>query len=368
MPVVVPFFQSNGLNQTQIFALQAVYSAAVIVLEVPSGYFADRFGRKLAILAGSVLVVAGYGVYSLARGFWPMAVAEVVLGVGFSLFSGADDALALNSLKAHPSIDTAARYLARTFRYRLVGSMLASVLGGLVALYSLRAVPVAQMIVFAPLIPMAWALKEVPGSLRVAKHNAFRDAWRIIKYCLHGHREIKWLIFYGALVSTITYSMLWLAQPYYQLLGIPLGLFGLLWAIQYALTAGMTGLVSWVGKLSRRVVLVAFLVLGVGGCLVLGLWPSVWALVAFAGFWFIRALSVPMLKDYINQLVESDVRATVLSTSNLVARAFGVAVTLGVLGHLVDRVSLPAALLAAAAIFGLCGLVILTAMNRAKLL
>lgn len=368
MPVVVPFFQSNGLSQTEIFVLQAVFSIVTVVFEVPSGYFADRFGRRLSILAGAILTIVGFGVYALAYGFWPMAVAEAILGIGLSLVSGADVALAIDTIKKYPHIDTAGKFLARSFRYALIGEMLASLLGGVIATYSLRATVAAQVLVFLPLIPLALALHEPEGHKRLTKKNALRDAWEITKYALHGHREIKWLIFYSALVSTITYPMVWLTQPYYQMLGIPIGWFGVLWAVQYALTACFTGLVGKYEKLGRKAVLVSFTVIGVVCYLVLGLWPSFAALAALAGFWFIRAMAKPTLGDYINQLVESDVRATVLSAGNLVSRLFAVTVTVGFLGQLTDNVSLSAAMLASAAIFGAIGAVILSGMNRAKLL
>ena len=46
MPIIVIFFKENGLSLTQIMILQSVYSLTVALTEIPSGYFADFFGRK----------------------------------------------------------------------------------------------------------------------------------------------------------------------------------------------------------------------------------------------------------------------------------------------------------------------------------
>ena len=54
MPIIVPFFQSRGLNMAQIYQLQAIFAFFVLVCEVPSGYFSDLFGRKISL----ILVVA----------------------------------------------------------------------------------------------------------------------------------------------------------------------------------------------------------------------------------------------------------------------------------------------------------------------
>ncbi|MBU2098530.1 MAG: MFS transporter, partial [Gammaproteobacteria bacterium] len=60
VPVLVPFFQSKGLTLAEVFYLQAVYAAAIVLLEAPSGYFADVMGRRLALIIGSAAHGLGY--------------------------------------------------------------------------------------------------------------------------------------------------------------------------------------------------------------------------------------------------------------------------------------------------------------------
>ena len=50
MPIVVPFYESNGLSMKDIMILQAAYSVAIVVLEIPSGYLADVIGRKKTLI------------------------------------------------------------------------------------------------------------------------------------------------------------------------------------------------------------------------------------------------------------------------------------------------------------------------------
>ena len=63
MPIVVLFFQSNGLTITQIFILQSVYAAAIFLLEIPSGYLADRVGYKKALVYSTILVLLGISLF-----------------------------------------------------------------------------------------------------------------------------------------------------------------------------------------------------------------------------------------------------------------------------------------------------------------
>jgi MFS family permease len=104
MPIIVLFYQSNGMTMQDIFTLQAVYSVTLMFLEIPTGYFADFAGRRTSIFLGSILGFGGFLIYSLSSGFWEFVVAETILGVGMSLVSGADSAMLYDSLLAgnHP--------------------------------------------------------------------------------------------------------------------------------------------------------------------------------------------------------------------------------------------------------------------------
>ncbi len=58
VPIIVLFWQENGLNLTQIMILQSLFSFMVVTLEIPSGYFADVFGRKMSILISIIMIIS----------------------------------------------------------------------------------------------------------------------------------------------------------------------------------------------------------------------------------------------------------------------------------------------------------------------
>ena len=70
MPIVLPFQQEYGLTLQQAFLLQSVYSIILVVLEIPSGYMADRWGRRNTILLGSSTLFCGMLTYAVTSGFW----------------------------------------------------------------------------------------------------------------------------------------------------------------------------------------------------------------------------------------------------------------------------------------------------------
>ena len=68
-PVLVPFFESKGLSLSEIFYLQAIFAIAIVLLEAPSGYLADKIGRRAVLVVGSVAHGAGYLFLVFADGF-----------------------------------------------------------------------------------------------------------------------------------------------------------------------------------------------------------------------------------------------------------------------------------------------------------
>ncbi len=368
VPVIVPFWQSHGLTQTQIFLLQSGFGLTLIAFEVPSGYVADHLGRRTSLIAGAVLLPAGFAVYSFATTFSTMLVAEMVLGVGASFVSGADSALAYDSLLALGERGGYRRFEAVTFTWSGSAEAVASICGGLLAVVSLRLPVVVQVGIYALLLPVTLMLTEPPRQRTTSARHVIRDVLRVTRYALHGHAEVKWLIYYAALVGTLTHTMVWLIQPFYALVGVPLGWFGVLWAAQMVAAAVFARYADrYERALGRRRALTTLLVVGVVAYALLGLFPVAWLLPVLLGFYFVRGVQTPILNDHVNALVDSDIRATVLSVKSLAQKCLYV--VLGpLIGLVVDAHSLPAGLLFSGAMYGVLGVLVLLGMRRARVL
>ncbi|MFA5930658.1 MAG: MFS transporter, partial [Candidatus Micrarchaeia archaeon] len=98
--IVVPFFLDWGkLNYAAIFTLEAAFSIAIVASEVPTGVFADKHGRKNSILVGIFLQMAGILLFlALGANFWVFLATEIIWGISAAFISGADRALAFDSL------------------------------------------------------------------------------------------------------------------------------------------------------------------------------------------------------------------------------------------------------------------------------
>ena len=368
MPIIVLFFQENGLSMCEVFILQSVFSIAIVVFEVPSGYLADIVGRKISIVAGCILAFAGFAAYSLSYGFWGFLIAELFLGFGSSFISGADSAMIYDTLLETGREDEYKKMEGRMMSVGNFSEGIAGLVGGFLALVSLRTPFYFEAAVTFFSIPVAMSLVEPARHKLDNSEGSFKSILRIVKYSLHDHAEIKWLIIYSALVTVSTLTMVWFIQPYLKLVGLPLALFGVVWAaLQFSV-----GIFSFYAHkielfVGRKTTLVSLIILTVIGYCLLSIFQSIWAIGFILIFYFVRGISYPVLKDYINRIITSDIRATVLSVTSLVRRLifsiFG-----PIIGWISDLYSLSTALMLCGIIFLFWGSISLLLLHRHKAL
>jgi MFS family permease len=356
MPVIVLFYKSNGLTMQDIFLLQSAYSFTLMILEIPTGYFADKVGRKTSILIGSILGFSGYLVYSLSFGFWQFVIAEIILGVSQSLVSGADSALLYDTLIAAKQNDKYTRLEGRITSIGNFGEAFAGIIGGLLAVSSLRTPFYVQTCVALIALPAALMLIE-PPILSQQKKPRLKDVFNIIYSVLHGNLKLKWNTLFSAIIGASTLTMAWFAQPYFGLIKLPISMYGVVWAF-LNLSVGLAAMYAWrVEKKfgpSRTVTLFTLLIFT--SFLILTLVPGYLGLLVLFLFYVARGLATPILRNYINIITTSEVRATVLSVRNFIIR-FIFAVTGPFWGWITDSYSLQTAILLAGIIYGLFALI-----------
>jgi len=350
MPIVVLFYKDNGLDMQQVFILQAIYSIAIVALEIPSGYFADVLGRKNSLIAGAILGFAGFFIYSLSFGFIGFVFAEVILGFGQSMVSGADSALLYDSL-----IDSNREkdYLKLEGRMTSVGNFaeaFAGILGGLLAGLSLRYPYYFQTLIAFIGIPAALTLVE-PRMNQIKLSLGWKDIIDTVKYSLVKNPRLRWNIIYSSVVGASTLAMAWFVQPWFIWANLPLSMFGIVWTI-LNLSVGITAFYAYKIelKLGSVTTAISFTFILAAGFIASGWINSLWGLIFILLFYLARGIATPILKDNINRITPSNMRATILSVRNFIIRVL-FAMLGPVYGWAIDKLSLSAALTIAGLVF-----------------
>ena len=231
MPIIVLFFQSHGLTLTEVMLLQSIYSISVAIFEIPSGYIADTFGRKKSIVFSTILSFLGFLVFSFYGGFYAFAIAQVLVGIGGSLISGADSALIYDTLLETDDKNTYTKVEGKNYAIGNFSEATAGILGGLLAVGSIYLPVYVQTAVLFLSIPIALTLVEPKTQIENKLDRSFKSILDVLTFAMVKHVKLRWLIIYSSAMGVATLSMAWLAQPFFSEAGVPLAYFGVLWAV-----------------------------------------------------------------------------------------------------------------------------------------
>lgn len=120
--IFILFFLSQGFSHTQIGVFQSVLFGSILIFEVPSGVFADRYRRKWSVLIGlATVMIAFFGVL-FTKSFYLVAGLFALKGLGMAFSSGANTALLYDFLKAQGS-EAEKNYVLVSAKARNIGNL-----------------------------------------------------------------------------------------------------------------------------------------------------------------------------------------------------------------------------------------------------
>jgi MFS family permease len=359
------FLLDAGLSNTQAFTANACFTAGMVIFEVPTGVVADTRGRRTSYLLGTVTLTIATLLYVFLwwrpAPFWAWAVTSALLGLGFTFFSGAVDAWLVDALTFHGYTKEGGRLddvFARGQIVQGVAMLGGSVAGGLIAQATNLGVPYllrAACLVLS--FGTAFALMRDSGfTPRHGKQpvqeikNLLRES---VEYGL-GNRPVRWVMLTAPFTGGVTIFGFYAMQPYLlQLWGNQraYAIAGLSAAIVAGAQIAGGLLVPHLGRVFRRrtIVLLCSTIVSVAMLAIIGLVPAFWAVIALLLLWALTfAALTPVRQSYLNALIESNRRATVLSFDSLLGSS-GAAMIQPVLGKTADVWGYPASYLAGAA-------------------
>ncbi len=337
--VLIPFFtQWGGIAFHQVLWLQTWFMLCIVALEVPTGAFADRFGRRRSLLCSTLCLIAAVVYYVTHRGFGHFLVAEFLWACATAFASGADAALTYDSLKAAGAAGDSKKALARLNASEILAIAAAAPIGSLVAArWGLAAPLTLGLVPFALALGVAATLREPPherperlGYRRILTEGA-RYFW--------GHRVLRALAFDSITVWSLSFMAIWLYQPRLQALGVPLIAFGFAAAAmtlsQSAVLLNVERIERWCGG-PRRFLFISAAAPGLA-FLALSVVSSSWACAAlFAVVSGLGLSRAAVLENYMHKHVESARRATVMSAVGM-ARQMLMAATYPLVGWAAEK-------------------------------
>ncbi len=362
IPVIIPFFQENGLSLKAVFLLQSVFAISLMVLELPSGYLSNGCRRKPTMIVGSIVGVLGMLLYSIAATFWGFFIGEILLAVMVSFYSGTKEAMVYDTLLELGEEKSYRRIIGQQQFAGFTSQAIASVTGGMLAVIALRTTAWATVIPFMIGLVVVFLLQE-PKRHKLQEVRHCKAIWDITTHALVKNVPLRSIVILHAVISSLTLTLVWFTQPYQTMVGLPLALFG----VTHAVMMIITGLASkWVHQLEKkaddRLILITIASIVIASYLSLGFVTSLWGIALLFLGRVMWGFLTPLTSDMVNRMTTSEVRATVLSV-----RSFGSSLLFGIvsplIGYLADVLTLNQAILATGVVGGLVMVIIFVRMT-----
>jgi MFS family permease len=357
------FLLDAGLSNAQAFTANAFFTAGLVLFEVPTGVLADVRGRRLSYLLGTLTLTISTVLYlfmwRISAPFWAWAVASMLLGLGFTFFSGAFQAWLVDALTSTGFTGQLDAVFAKGEIVEGFAMLTGSVAGGYLAQVTNLGMPyVIRAVVLALTFVLAFILMRDVGFTPKRTSSLSGEVKDILSGAVtYGLRSppVRWVMLGAVFIDGVSIYAFYASQPYLlQLYGDPkaYGVAGLAAAIVGGAQIGGGFLVPHLARAFRRrtSVLLAAVVLSTVILAMIGFMPRLWIAIVLLVLWgLVFATVTPVRQAYVNGLVPSEQRATVLSIDSLMGSGGGVVIQ-PVLGRVADVWGYPMSYICSAAI------------------
>jgi MFS family permease len=351
-PVFSIFFLDFGLTLSQFAILNSVWAGTIVLCEVPSGALADTIGRRNLLIFSGVLMILEMTILAFAPRenievlFLFFLFNRILSGIAEASASGADEALAYDSLSKEGNIKDWGMVLEKQMRLQSIGFIIVMVLGGMVYDPDLMGKVVHWLgfnitvtkdvtLRFPVYLTMISAIFTLIISLMMEEVSNFKEE------CKHGGKCVssisdglkiifqagRWIvntpfvliaILMGLIFDSVIRMIITMSSQYYRMIEIPEAMFGII-------GSGVAMLGLFIPSIARRLVqrrtpffnfcLTAVLTMSglIGMCFFFPIFGLLPALVLFSNMYFIGFF----LSHYLNRATHSEQRATVLSFKGL---------------------------------------------------
>jgi MFS family permease len=332
------FLLDAGLSNFEAFAANAYFTAGMVLFEIPTGVVADRWGRRASFLCGTLTLAATTGLYvllwQLQSAFVWWAIVSVLLGLGFTFFSGATEAWLVDALTATGFDGQLEGVFARG--QVIMGAMTlgGSVAGGFLAQLTNLGVPyLVRTAILIGMFALALIMMHDLGFTPARGDRPVAEVKKIIHSSVeHGLKvpAVRAIMLAGMFTGGIEFYVYYALQPH--LLNLwgnqeAYGIAGLVAALLAAAQIVGGLLTPRIRAVFRRRTTALLILHGLAVILLalIGLISNFWVVVVLIALWgLVGSAAIPFRQTYLNGMIPSQQRATILSFDSLINSAGGI--------------------------------------------
>ncbi|MFZ5354174.1 MAG: MFS transporter [Bacillota bacterium] len=346
------YLASKGMSLLQLGLLEGIYHISSLFMEVPTGMIADIYGRKASRVLGRFIAVIGCLLMVMTNDFYMFALSFFLSALANNLESGAGDALVYDSLK---ELGMEKQYMKVNGKNEMLfqgGSILALPLAGYFADKNFDMVFYASAVI--ALLTAIFSLSFVePAIGRVTRDrkNPFSLLCRQLKESiavLKKNKRIALLIIIVEVFLTLVTTMFYYLQNHWSVMGY--SKFKI--TVIFCVGAGAAALTALVAYKIERVLKQKRLLIIMPAIIAVCIWGI--ALTAYSPAFYVimnvvESILFVVTMDYINKVIPSENRATILSMSSMLF-SFYMIILFPIIGRVGDIASLTTAFIGVAAL------------------
>ncbi len=248
LPVLLLFYQENGLTLRDYFLFQGIFSITALLFEIPAGYLGDVFPRRnmlvfsfsmflLRLILWSFLV-AGFPLFK-SNAYWIILAGEILYSLSKASYAGVADGYIYDYLKSQNKTNRMLQKYGKMNFCMSVGTAIASFMGPILyEKYGFAALISIELIFNLMAIGILFLLPKVPSVRKrtIGLKAKYKEIYTISKNALK-NQKIKYYMFYSGMLAGTTMVFVWSFQPLMKTAGIPVVLFGVIYAINHGCRA-----------------------------------------------------------------------------------------------------------------------------------
>ncbi len=238
LPVVALFYIASEVTLEEFGIIFAVFSLATLLFEIPSGMFADKVGRRYSLLISKACYLVEISILAFGNGFVPFLVAKVISGFGVSLSSGTTESLLYDSLKETGDEDKYKKVVSKWYVWMNVSMAFVFIIGAYLFSIDPKLPAIVSLPFTATSLVLVFFLKE-PKVLH--RHKDYLSLFREALSKSLRSRRLQYIYLFAFMPSVAASIVLSLSSVYFEKVGVPVFLMGLLAFVSALVTAWAAG-------------------------------------------------------------------------------------------------------------------------------
>ena len=343
LPVITIYYQQKGLSFLQMGSLWGITTITIFLSEIPTGILADKLGRKASIILAMLFQLVGEILFFFAGNYFHFVFINIIAGIGFAFQSGCMQALIYDFLKDEKREQEMKKIWGKITALGQMGFIFGA-LASSVVVASTKTPQISLAIILTILsvtvaLSVSFLIKEPKGKYIHSEKPPFLLLKSSIKLIFH-NPSLRRIILFGIFTTPFLAFLNSFQPPYFDLSNVPLYWLGISRAV-----AGIIALfcLRYAYKLHEifkvNGILIATLIPAILYFLMSVIFNPIFATVLFALNYSTMRLQEPLLADYYNIHIKSEVRSTTLSAINMFSSIYFAIMGL-VIGRIAD-VSIP---------------------------